>query len=101
MTEKCKSSEQEMEERIEPGSAQSLGQANQAETIRRKPSIAELEAMLAHDDEVALTILPNGEVVMDATGIDVGDRKPITFRENLGGEYGCCEFEDDFVVAPI
>jgi hypothetical protein len=50
-------------------------------------TIAELEAILQHDDEVAVTILPNGQIVQSATGVDIGERKPLTYREDLGGEY--------------
>jgi hypothetical protein len=53
---------------------------------RQRPTIAQLEDILERDDEVAITILPNGEVQVQA-GADIGDRKPLTFRENLGGEY--------------
>lgn len=51
-------------------------------------TIAEMESILRRDDEIALTILPNGEIVQNAVGIDIGERKPLTFREDLGGEYG-------------
>jgi hypothetical protein len=52
----------------------------------RRLSIAELEQMLRTDDEVPIEILPNGEIRTR----DSGDRKVkvLTYRENLGGEYG-------------
>lgn len=58
----------------------------------RKPTIHELEALLESDEELEITILPNGEIrAVDANGekVEVGDArlKPITMRENLGGEY--------------
>ena len=54
-----------------------------------RPSIAELEALLRREDEVEIEILPNGEVrAKDATSTaDRGGRKPLTMREDLGGEY--------------
>lgn len=51
-----------------------------------KPTIAEIEAMLNQDDEVEIEILPNGEVrVKGHSGETVP--KPLTMRDNLGGEY--------------
>jgi hypothetical protein len=54
-----------------------------------KLSIAELEAILQHEDEVEIEILPNGEVrAKDQTSsAQRGGRKPLTMREDLGGEY--------------
>jgi len=52
-----------------------------------RPTIAQLETLLQRDDEISLTILPNGEVVQSADGVNTGELKPVTFRENLGGEY--------------
>lgn len=57
------------------------------ESPKRRPTIDELEALLNSDADVALTILPNGQIVRSAEGIDAGEMKPLTFRENLGGEY--------------
>jgi len=55
----------------------------------QKPTIAELEAILAAEEEVPIEILPNGEVrAQGATSLSsLGGRKPLTMRENLGGEY--------------
>ena len=54
-----------------------------------KPSIQELEAMLDREEDQAIEILPNGEI--RAAGQSnwqvTGGKKPITMRENLGGEY--------------
>lgn len=57
-----------------------------------RPSIAELEAILQREDEVEIEILPNGEVrAKDQTSsAERGGRKPLTMREDLGGEYGDC-----------
>ncbi|MCH7727428.1 MAG: hypothetical protein IH991_13240 [Planctomycetes bacterium] len=54
-----------------------------------KPTIAELEAILDREEEVEIEILPNGEVRAkgDAAKENLGARKPLTMRENLGGEY--------------
>jgi hypothetical protein len=58
--------------------------------MTQRPSIAELEAILQREDEVEIEILPNGEVRAkgQASDADRGGRKPLTMRENLGGEYG-------------
>lgn len=54
-----------------------------------KLSIAELEAILQREDEVEIEILPNGEVRAknETSAADRGGRKPLTMREDLGGEY--------------
>lgn len=54
-----------------------------------RPSIAELEAILQREDEVEIEILPNGEVRAKdkTTPAERGGRKPLTMREDLGGEY--------------
>jgi len=54
-----------------------------------RPTISELEAILQREDEVEIEILPNGEVrAKDQTSMtERGGRKPLTMRENLGGEY--------------
>lgn len=57
--------------------------------MSNRPTIAELEAILEKEDEVEIEILPNGEVRAKGQTSDVerGGRKPLTMRENLGGEY--------------
>jgi hypothetical protein len=55
-----------------------------------KPSIDDLQRMLERDDEVMLEILPNGEIrefSEDEKASVRSKRKPLTMRENLGGEY--------------
>ncbi len=54
-----------------------------------RPTIAELEKILQSEQEVEIEILPNGEVrAKGQTSIqELGSRKPLTMRENLGGEY--------------
>ena len=58
-----------------------------------KLSISELEAILQREDEVEIEILPNGEVRAknETSALQRGGRKPLTMREDLGGEYA---FED-------
>lgn len=57
-------------------------------------TVDELEKLLQSDDEVPLQILPNGEIVAAPAGYgrrgsnEDGPNKPLTYRENLGGEYG-------------
>ena len=43
-----------------------------------------------HPEEVPIEILPNGEIRAknESTHADRGGRKPLTMREDLGGEYG-------------
>lgn len=59
----------------------------------KRPSISELEAILEREDEVEIEILPNGEVreVDTTTSAERGGRKPLTMREDLGGEYSWCQ----------
>ncbi len=55
-----------------------------------KPTIDELEKILANEEEVPIEILPNGEVRAknQTSASELGGKKPLTMRENLGGEYG-------------
>lgn len=55
---------------------------------KRRPTIDELECILNSDREVAIEIAPNGEIVTrELTEEEKKNWKPITLRENLGGEY--------------
>ena len=51
--------------------------------------IDELEALLNSEQDTPIQILPNGEIreVGRATSAETGNKKPLTMRENLGGEY--------------
>jgi hypothetical protein len=51
--------------------------------------IDELEALLNSEEDVPIQILPNGEIrqLGRETAADTGNKKPLTLRENLGGEY--------------
>ena len=57
--------------------------------MARKPTIHELEQLLESEEETPIEILPNGEIRArggsDAT--ERGHKKPLTMREDLGGEY--------------
>jgi hypothetical protein len=54
-----------------------------------RPTIDQLEAILASEEEVPIEILPNGEVRAKGTSLqETGGKKPLTMREDLGGEYG-------------
>lgn len=54
---------------------------------QRRYSIDDLERILQSEEDVALEILPNGEI-REVGGSERTARKPLTMRENLGGEYG-------------
>lgn len=60
----------------------------QAEPLRRRPTIEELERLLASEEAVPIEILPNGEIRALTADEREANRKPLTMRENLGGEYG-------------
>jgi len=57
--------------------------------MSRKPTIDELERLLDQEKDVPIEILPNGEIRQAGTtsAAELGGKKPITMRENLGGEY--------------
>ncbi len=56
----------------------------------KKLSLEELEAVLNSEEETPIQILPNGEIreVGQASAAEIGIKKPLTMREDLGGEYG-------------
>jgi hypothetical protein len=56
------------------------------EVIPKRPTIAELEAILNEEQDRHIEILPNGEV--RAVEGKPDPQKPLTFREQFGGEYG-------------
>ena len=57
--------------------------------MAQKPTIEELEAILEREEEVPIEILPNGEIRAkgQTNTYELGGKKPLTMRENLGGEY--------------
>lgn len=54
-----------------------------------RPTIAELEAILQQEEQTEIEILPNGEVRAKGhtSSHELGGKKPLTMREDLGGEY--------------
>lgn len=54
-----------------------------------RPTIAELEAILQQEEQTEIEILPNGEVRAkgQTSSHELGGKKPLTMREDLGGEY--------------
>jgi hypothetical protein len=51
--------------------------------------IDELERLLNSEEDIPIQIFPNGEIrqLGQVTPAETGGRKPLTMRENLGGEY--------------
>ena len=59
--------------------------------MAKKPTIQELERLLESEEDTPIEILPNGEIRARG-GSDPAERgykKPLTMREDLGGEYAC------------
>ena len=58
--------------------------------MAKKPTIQELEQLLESEEDTPIEILPNGEIraLGGSTDAERGFRKPLTMREDLGGEYG-------------
>jgi hypothetical protein len=56
---------------------------------KQKLTIAELELLLERNEEEEFEILPNGEIRAKGSSdsMDLGGRKPITWRENFRGDY--------------
>jgi hypothetical protein len=57
--------------------------------MSQQSKIDELERLLNSEEDTPIQILPNGEIreVGRATAADMGNKKPLTMKENLGGEY--------------
>lgn len=57
--------------------------------MSQKPTIYELEKLLNDEEDVPIEILPNGEIRARNTtsSAELQGKKPITMREDLGGEY--------------
>lgn len=55
----------------------------------RKPTIEELERLLDSEEDTPIEILPNGEIraLGSSDGAERDFKKPLTMREDLGGEY--------------
>jgi hypothetical protein len=58
-------------------------------TIEPRPTIDELMTLLDNEEDVAVEIMPNGEVRQRnrTPRNELGDFKPLTFREDLEAEY--------------
>jgi hypothetical protein len=58
--------------------------------MTKKPTIQELEDILNSEETTPVKILPNGEIqqLNQNSLAELGSKKPLTMRENLGGEYG-------------
>ena len=56
----------------------------------QKPTIRELEQLLESEEDTPIEILPNGEIRArgKSTSSERAHKKPLTLREDLGGEYG-------------
>ena len=59
--------------------------------MARKPTIHELEQLLESEEDTPIEILPNGEIRErgGSDAVERGYKKPLTMREDLGGEYHC------------
>ena len=57
--------------------------------MSQQSKIDELERLLNSEEDTPIQILPNGEIreVGQATASEMGTKKPLTMKENLGGEY--------------
>lgn len=57
--------------------------------MAQKPSIDDLERLLNSEEDTPIQILPNGEIreLGQASASEIGSKKPLTMKENLGGEY--------------
>lgn len=55
----------------------------------QQSKLDELELLLNSEEDVPIQILPNGEIrqIGHATPSEFGNKKPLTMKENLGGEY--------------
>jgi len=62
--------------------------------MTKKPTIQELEGLLNSEEETPIQILPNGEIraLGQTSPAELGAKKPLTMRENLGGEYGVAQY---------
>ncbi|HWM32070.1 MAG TPA: hypothetical protein VNO69_10290 [Methyloceanibacter sp.] len=57
--------------------------------MSQNSKIDELERLLNSEEDTPIQILPNGEIreIGGATVAEMGSKKPLTMKENLGGEY--------------
>ena len=60
--------------------------ADGSNRIKQLAALFELEN--SWDEDATIVVLPNGEIQAATDQLpDTGGKKPLTFRENLGGEY--------------
>jgi hypothetical protein len=57
--------------------------------MNKQSEIDQLERLLHSEEDIPIQILPNGQIrqIGSATPAEMGCKKPLTMRENLGGEY--------------
>jgi hypothetical protein len=57
--------------------------------VSQQSKIDELERLLNSEEDIPIQILPNGEIrqIGHTTSSELGNKKPLTMKENLGGEY--------------
>jgi hypothetical protein len=57
--------------------------------MKQKPTIDDLQRLLNSEEDTPIQILPNGEIreLGQASVAEMGTKKPLTMKENLGGEY--------------
>jgi hypothetical protein len=57
--------------------------------MTQESKIDALQRLLNSEEDTPIQILPNGEIkeIGHQTAADVGNKKPLTMKENLGGEY--------------
>ena len=60
--------------------------------MKKKITIAQLEVILKNEEDISVDILPNGEIRVltdkERAKLKKDNIKPITMKEDLGGEYG-------------
>lgn len=52
--------------------------------MKKNPTVAELEKLLQEEGDRPISIRPNGEIYVDRRRKKI---KPLTFNNDLGGEY--------------
>jgi hypothetical protein len=57
--------------------------------MTKSASIEDLAKLLNSEEDTPIQILPNGEIreVGQTSAAEMGSKKPLTMKENLGGEY--------------
>jgi hypothetical protein len=65
------------------------GKVLRRDAMDKKPTIQELERLLNSEEDTPVQILPNGEIrgAGQTSAADLGGKKPLTMKEDLGGEY--------------